>query len=104
MNNTPVLESKNVVKTYGSLIASNNVCLSVAPGEMHALIGPNGAGKTTLIHLLSGFLPVDSGEILLNGKSITKLAMHKRVQQGLTRSFQITNIFDNLSLIENLVL
>lgn len=104
MNNTPVLESINLVKKYGSLLATNDVSIKVAAGEMHALIGPNGAGKTTLIHLLSGFLTPDSGQILLDGKNISNLAMHKRVQKGLTRSFQITNIFDNLSVIDNLVL
>lgn len=100
----PVLESNNLIKAYGSLLATNDVSIKVTSGEMHALIGPNGAGKTTLIHLLSGFLPADSGEIILNGKNITKFPMHKRALYGLTRSFQITNIFDNLSLIDNLVL
>jgi branched-chain amino acid transport system ATP-binding protein len=73
----------------------------VAKGELHALIGPNGAGKTTLIHLISGGLRPDSGRLLFDGADITRLSMHARVARGITRSYQITQVFPRLTLLEN---
>lgn len=100
----PLLEITGLVKRYGGLIATNDVALAVAPGEVHALIGPNGAGKTTLIHLISGWLPADTGSIRLDGTDIAGLSMHERVLSGLARSYQITNVFRNLTARDNVAL
>jgi branched-chain amino acid transport system ATP-binding protein len=100
----PLLEITGLVKRFGGLIAANDVMLSVEPGRVHALIGPNGAGKTTLIQLISGGLSVDAGTIRLNGVDITGASMHARVRRGLARSYQITNIFRNLTVLDNVAL
>jgi branched-chain amino acid transport system ATP-binding protein len=73
----------------------------VYPGELHAIIGPNGAGKTTLLNLLTGILPLDGGTILFMGSNISSLAMHRRQQRGMARTFQITNVFKELTVYEN---
>ena len=99
-----ILQVKDLCKSFGAVQASNDLSFSVKRGDIHALIGPNGAGKTTVVNLLSGELQPDSGTILLNSKKINKLPVHKRVRAGLGRSFQITSIFDNLSVSENMVL
>src|SRR5690625_1107020 len=108
MNNnqtaTTVLEARDLVKRFGGLAATDQVSISVNSGEIHGLIGPNGAGKSTLIHLLSGTLRPDRGSLLLNGSDITRLSAYRRVSAGLSRSFQITNTFRELSVRENLVL
>ncbi len=100
----PLLEITGLMKRFGGLVATNDVMLSVEPGEVHALIGPNGAGKTTLIHLISGGLQVDAGIIRFNGDDITGASMHARVHRGLARSYQITNIFRNLTVLDNVAL
>lgn len=82
----------------------DGVELAVRPGERRALIGPNGAGKTTLFNLISGELPVTSGAIRLFGRDITRVAPHRRAALGLARTFQITNLFPTLSVLENCVL
>jgi branched-chain amino acid transport system permease protein len=87
---------------FGSLRAVNEVSLSIAPGELRALIGANGAGKTTLFNLLSGFVAPDSGRIVFDGQDITSRAAHERVGLGIARTFQITEIFPELSVHENL--
>lgn len=99
-----VLVVNQLVKRFGALVATDHVTLELNPGEIHALIGPNGAGKSTLIHLLSGAMPSESGTIHLNGQDITTASMHQRVAAGLSRSYQITNIFKHLSVLENLLL
>jgi branched-chain amino acid transport system ATP-binding protein len=96
-----VLEIQNVTKRFGSLIAVRDVSLQVAKGEMCAIIGPNGAGKTTFFNLISGFFPPTSGTIKFDGQDITKLATHQRVTRGMARTFQITEIFPELTVFEN---
>lgn len=100
----PVLELRNLRKAYGALAVTDDVSLSVHPGELHAMIGPNGAGKTTLIHQISGLLSSDSGEIIFDGEDVTRLAMYQRVRRGLARSFQITSILPGFSALENVAL
>ncbi|MBM6580447.1 ABC transporter ATP-binding protein [Microvirga sp. BT689] len=100
----PLLELRSLRKNYGALVVTDDVSLSVAPGELHAIIGPNGAGKTTLIHQISGMLPSNSGQILFAGEDITHLTMPQRVNCGLARSFQITSILPGFSALENVAL
>lgn len=105
MTSSPwVLEGHGLSKRFGALVATDQVSISIAPGEIHGLIGPNGAGKSTLIHLLSGTLRTDSGTLLLDGADIGRLAAYRRVKAGLSRSFQITNTFRELSVMDNLLL
>lgn len=104
MTSRCVLEGYGLSKRFGGLAAVDNVSISVAPSEIHGLIGPNGAGKSTLIHLLSGSLRADSGSLFLDGTDITRLATCRRVNAGLSRSFQITNTFRELSVMDNLLL
>jgi branched-chain amino acid transport system ATP-binding protein len=99
-----VLELKNVSKRFGGVVATDEVTLDVAQGEVHALIGPNGAGKTTLIGQISGSLGVDSGEIRFLGVDVTRARQHQRVRAGLARSYQITSIFKRFSVLDNLAL
>jgi branched-chain amino acid transport system ATP-binding protein len=99
-----LLQIDGLVKRFGGLTATNEVRLSVEPGEAHALIGPNGAGKTTLIQLISGGLQADAGTIRLKGVDITGASMHARVHCGLARSYQITNIFRSLTVLDNVAL
>jgi branched-chain amino acid transport system ATP-binding protein len=99
-----VLELKKVSKRFGGVVATDEVTLDVAQGEVHALIGPNGAGKTTLIGQISGSLGVDSGEIRFLGVDVTRARQHQRVRAGLARSYQITSIFKRFSVLENLSL
>jgi branched-chain amino acid transport system ATP-binding protein len=87
---------------FGSLRAVNDVSMSVAPGELRALIGANGAGKTTLFNLLSGFVAPSGGRIVFDGQDITERAAHERVEMGIARTFQITEVFPELSVHENL--
>ena len=100
----PLLQLRNLRKTYGALVVTDDVSLSVEPGELHAVIGPNGAGKTTLIHQISGMLPSGSGQVLFAGEDITRLPMHRRARRGLARSFQITSILAGFSALENVAL
>ncbi len=100
----PLLELRNLRKNYGALVVTDDVSLSVEPGELHAIIGPNGAGKTTLIHQISGMLPSNSGQILFAGEDVTHLTMPQRVNRGLARSFQITSILPGFSALENVAL
>ena len=100
----PALHAENLVKRYGALVATDHVSLCVMPGEIHALIGPNGAGKSTLIHLLSGTAPADGGTLSIAGRDITHASLHQRVAAGLSRSYQVTNIFQQSTVFENLLL
>jgi branched-chain amino acid transport system ATP-binding protein len=97
-----LLQVRNVSKHFGRLIAVNDVSLVVEPGELRAVIGPNGAGKTTFFNLISGFFPPTSGSIVFDGQDITGLAEHRRVERGMARTFQITEIFPELSVRENI--
>ena len=98
------LETRNLRKTYGALVTTDDVSLSVASGDLHAIIGPNGAGKTTLIHLLSGTLFSDSGTIHFAGADVTRLPIVGRVRRGLARSFQITSVLEGFTALENTAL
>ncbi len=97
-----LLQVQNLSRHFGSLIAVNDVSLTIEPGELRAVIGPNGAGKTTFFNLISGFFPPTSGRILLDGKDITGLSADRRVGMGMARTFQITEIFPELTVRENL--
>ena len=96
------LELIDIHKSFGNSKIINGVDLAVHDGERHAIIGPNGAGKSTLFNLISGFYEVTSGEIRLRGNSITNKAPHEINRQGLSRSFQVTNIFPRMSVFENI--
>jgi branched-chain amino acid transport system ATP-binding protein len=99
--NAPALELRRVYKSFGRTPIINGVDLAIATGERHAIIGPNGAGKSTLYNLVSGRFPPTSGHVLLEGEDITGLDAHEINRKGLSRSFQITNIFPRLSVYEN---
>ena len=101
---TVVLETRNLVKRFGGITPTNDVTLQVHKGARHALIGPNGAGKTTLINLLTGVLEPTSGSIWLDGHEITQLAPHKRVRRGVVRTFQINQLFSELTPLQSLAL
>ena len=96
-----VVEVRNVSKQFGGIRAVTDTSLTVEAGEIHALIGPNGAGKTTLFNLVSGLFPPDTGSVRLNGREIHGQPVHRICRQGMARSFQITNLFRNLSIYEN---
>jgi len=96
-----LLETRHLSKTFGALVAVDDVNLRVRKGSFHAIIGPNGAGKTTLFNLLSGNLKSTSGQILYKGEDITHLPAHRMAHLGIGRSFQITNIFPSLTVFEN---
>jgi branched-chain amino acid transport system ATP-binding protein len=98
------LTVENVSCVFGGLRAVDGVTLTIRPGERRALIGPNGAGKTTLFNLISGELPVTSGAVVLFGMNVTKLPPHRRAARGLGRTFQITRLFPNLTVVENVLL
>jgi branched-chain amino acid transport system ATP-binding protein len=93
-----------VSRHFGGLKAVDGVNLIVQPSERHALIGPNGAGKTTLFNLISGEVPPTSGTIVLCGHDVTRLAPHQRAARGIARTFQITKLFQDLTVVENVLL
>ena len=97
-----LLQVRNVSRHFGSLVAVDGVSLTIEPGQFRAIIGPNGAGKTTFFNLISGFFPPTSGAILFDGKDITGMAPEQRVSRGMARTFQITEIFPELSIADNL--
>ena len=97
-----LLEVENVSRHFGSLVAVRDVSMSVADGELRAVIGPNGAGKTTFFNLISGFLAPTSGRILFDEEDITNLLPARRVWRGIARTFQVTEIFPELTVRENL--
>src|SRR5918996_1481294 len=100
----PALRLDGVAKIFGGLRAVDGVSLTVAPGQRRALIGPNGAGKTTLFNLIAGALPVTHGRITLFGRDVTGAAAHRRAWLGLARTFQVSNLFPTLSVLENCLL
>ncbi len=96
-----ILETRNLRREFGALVAVADVSIQVQAGSFHSIIGPNGAGKTTFFNLLSGNLAPTSGQVIFKGQDITHLPLHKTVHLGIGRSFQITNIFPNLTVLEN---
>ena len=97
-----LLTVDNVSRHFGSLIAVDDISMTVAPGELRAVIGPNGAGKTTFFNMISGFLIPTSGRIIFDGEDITRLLPARRVWRGIARTFQITEVFPELTIRENL--
>ncbi len=98
----PVLQTEGLSKRFGGIVATNDVSLIVEKGARHALIGPNGAGKTTLINLLTGVLRPTEGRITLEGQDITNLDSDKRVRLGIARTFQINQLFADLTPLETI--
>ncbi len=96
-----VLAVERLVKRFGGLTATDDLSLALVPGEIHAVIGPNGAGKTTLINQLSGEFFPDQGRIVFDGRDITRLAPHERSLAGLGRSYQITSVFPDFTVLQN---
>ncbi len=101
---TPVLEVRGLSKAFGAVQASDRLSFSVAPGQVHALIGPNGAGKSTTIAQISGELRPDAGQVLFEGADITGLAIYERAGRGMQRSYQITSLFQDLTLEDNVAM
>jgi branched-chain amino acid transport system ATP-binding protein len=99
-----LLQVENLTKRFEGIVATDDLTLGVVAGELHAVIGPNGAGKTTLISQLGGQLAPDSGRIQFEGHDITALPMYRRSALGLARSFQITSLFLDLSVLDNVAL
>ncbi|MGE0253094.1 MAG: ABC transporter ATP-binding protein [Alphaproteobacteria bacterium] len=104
MSAAPLLAVRGLMKSFGGLVATDDLWLDVASGEIHAVIGPNGAGKTTLVNLLSGFARADGGTIAFAGRDITRLAAAPRARLGLARAFQITSIFRDMTAADNVAL
>src|SRR3977135_2034137 len=101
---TVVLSTHGLSKRFGGIVATDDVSLQLESGARHALIGPNGAGKTTLINQLTGVLAPSSGRIELDGADITHLAPHLRVRRGLVRTFQINQLFPQLTPLQSVAL
>jgi branched-chain amino acid transport system ATP-binding protein len=99
-----VFEVINLKKSFGGLAVTNDVSLSMAPGDRVALIGPNGAGKTTFVNLVTGNLQPDSGDVRLAGENVTKVRANGRVKRGLVRSFQVTRLFLEMTPAEHVAL
>src|SRR6188508_1671705 len=95
------LETRGITRHFGGLRAVDGVDLQVSEGSLHSVIGPNGAGKTTLFNLISGYIKPTSGDVYLQGRRITGLPLHRMAHLGIGRSFQITNVFTNLTVLEN---
>ena len=102
MDSGIIFETHNLRKEFGALVAVNNVSIKVRKNTLHAIIGPNGAGKTTFFNLLSGNIEPTSGQVIYKGRDITHQPVHKTIHFGIGRSFQISNIFPNLTVFENI--
>jgi len=102
MNPKYLLETSSLGLSYGAFTAVGNVDLKIKKGTIHTVIGPNGAGKTSLFHCLTGERTPSRGVVLFDGQNITNLPPHKRVSKGMSRSFQVTSLFQELSVLENL--
>jgi branched-chain amino acid transport system ATP-binding protein len=96
-----ILETRDLRREFGALVAVADVSMQIEAGSLHSIIGPNGAGKTTLFNLVSGTLRPTRGRVLYKGEDITDLPVHRTIHRGIGRSFQITNIFPNLTVHEN---
>lgn len=99
-----LLRVENLDKSFGAVVATSRLNLEVAEGEIHAVIGPNGAGKTTLVAQIAGAIKPDAGGIYFHGREITHLPAHKRAQLGMARSFQITNLLNDFTVLDNVAL
>ncbi len=99
----PMLEVRSVSKNFGGLPAVRNLSFAVMPGQLKGLIGPNGAGKTTCINLITGALPVTSGEIWFAGQKLTGLPLHRTARLGIGRTFQLLRVFQEMSVLENVM-
>ena len=97
-----IIETQNLRKAFGALVAVDDVSIQVQAGAIHSIIGPNGAGKTTFFNLLSGTLEPTAGRVIYKGKDITRLPLHRTAHVGIGRSFQITNLFPYLTAFENI--
>ena len=102
--NEPILKANKLCKTFGSLAAVKDVSLDIVQGEIHAIIGPNGAGKSTLISQICGSLPSDEGSVFLMGKEITNLPTEKRASLGIGRTFQISALAKEDTVLQNAIL
>jgi branched-chain amino acid transport system ATP-binding protein len=100
----PVLELKDLSKSFDGLQAVRGVNLTVLPGDRKAIIGPNGAGKTTLFNLITGIYPVTSGQVILFGQDVTQWKNHQRTALGMARTFQVTSLFPGLTVLDNVLL
>lgn len=100
----PVLDVRGLCKSFGGLVASKNIDLDLRPGEIHALIGPNGAGKSTLIKQITGGLRPDSGRVYFNGEDVSALSTAARARRGMGRTFQISSLAMEYSVLQNAVL
>jgi branched-chain amino acid transport system ATP-binding protein len=98
------LEIRNLQKSFGAIHVANDINLALPRGARHALIGPNGAGKTTLVNLITGRIPASSGTVLLDGEEITSLPQAARTRRGIARTFQVNQLFRNLTVLENIYL
>ena len=101
---SPVLQTHGLVRRFGGFVATDHVDLSIAPGARHALIGPNGAGKTTLINLLTGYLEPSEGRVELMGCDVTRMPQYERARLGLVRTFQINQLFMDMTVLESVAL
>jgi ABC-type branched-subunit amino acid transport system ATPase component len=99
-----LLETRGLTRRFGGFVANSDVSIALEPGEIRGLIGPNGAGKTTLVNMITGVLPPSAGEVLLDGERLVGLAPHEIARRGLLRSFQVSRLFGNLTVHENLLL
>jgi branched-chain amino acid transport system ATP-binding protein len=99
-----LLETRGLSNHFGKICTADNLDLTIGEGVLTSIIGPNGAGKSTLINLLTGYLPVQTGRVIFQGKEITRLPVHKRVRRGICRSFQIVNIFPQLTASQNVLI
>jgi len=99
-----ILETRQLTKYFGDTHAVDHVDFAVAEGEVLALIGSNGAGKTTLVNLVSGLIPADSGTVIFQGSDITSASVHRKIELGIARSFQLVNLFDQLTTLDNVAL
>ncbi|HKI99134.1 MAG TPA: ABC transporter ATP-binding protein [bacterium] len=100
----PCLELRGLTKNFGGLQAVGDLSLSVYPGERKGILGPNGAGKTTLFNLITGVFPPSGGQVLLFGRDVTRWPVHRRTHLGMARTFQVTNLFPKLTVLENVLL
>jgi len=101
---TPVLDVREITVHFGGITALSNVTISVPPGARYGILGPNGAGKTTLYNVISGFIRPATGRVMVDGIDVTSWPAHRRVRQGLARTFQITTLFPALTALENVMM
>ena len=100
-NSGELLQTRNLTRSFGRLVAVDSVDLKIRKSELHSIIGPNGAGKTTFFRLISGEMAPSGGSIWFNGADITGLPQHRVARLGITKSYQITNVFPHLTVLEN---